>query len=490
MASNENYIKSPRLKKLYRQFLRRKAHCPEHSGKWWRLDKRSNSVILNYRPLRIARSFHLSDAKHRAFGGGYGDGKSLALCQEALTLCFEYPGCLGLIGCATYPQLKDATLATFNEICPPELIAKRVKTPVPDIWFKNGSHIMFRALSTKAMSEDDKSKFKNMNLGFFAMDQAEGIEEEVYELLSGRLRQVCGPRRAFIVFNMEGHNWIYKCWVKEVRSKKRNPRDWQLFVAKSIENPYLPKDYVFELLASNSEEWVERFVEGSFDAFKGKIFKDFSEQDHVIEEFPLPVAWTRYRSIDWGDLNPFCCLFAAVSPENDLYIYGEIYEKRVTVPVQASLIKSSNYGMYRDEHGRTHPYNFAWTTIDPHVNTRDPTTGITLKDTYALNGVYTTNANNDVSSGIDRINSLFRGKRPFRTIKIMRNCANLIDEIQNYRYRARTMDGKEKPQKVHDHAVDALRYLVMSDPSHDDITKQYDNEEDFIAEEADEYTGY
>ena len=58
-------------------------------------------------------------------------------------------------------------------------------TPHPDMTFKNGSKIIFRALTK--LNEEDTSKFKNMNLGFFAMDQAESIEEEVWEMLGARL---------------------------------------------------------------------------------------------------------------------------------------------------------------------------------------------------------------------------------------------------------------------------------------------------------------
>ncbi len=470
---NIKFIKSDKLKGLYRSFMRRKKVCPHHDGTWWNVDRSSNTIKLNYKPLKIVRDFHYSKAKHRALGGGYGDGKSLGLCQECLAMAFDYPGTLGLIGCATYQQTKDATLKTFLDICPKELIDKYRATPNPDIYFKNGSHIMFRALT--ATSEEDRVKFKNMNLGFFAMDQAEGIDVDVWELLRDRLRQDPSPRRSIVVFNMQGHNWIWKKWVKEVELGKLDPEEYNLFVAKSIENPYLPEDYIFDLIAGNPEEWVARYVEGSFSVFKGKIFKDFEEDKHTIPYFEPPKEWTRYRSIDWGMLNPCGVLWYAVDDKNNRYYYGESYEKGLVVPAQAATIKSSNHSMWKNpETGVVEPHQFLWTTIDPTTNRADAATGETIKEMFDYNGVPTINANNDVAAGLERVMQGFRSGK----VKIMKNCINLIDEIQNYRWVVQKNTGLEKPQKVHDHLIDALRYAEMSDPTHHDYSLEYDDDLD------------
>lgn len=468
--SDISYIQSENLRKLYAQFLRRKAHCKPHDGTWWKLDKDKNAILMNYRPLKTARKFHYSGAKNRAFGGGYGDGKSLAICQESIILAHEYPGCVGLIGCATYPQLRDTTRKTFLDVCPPELIAKFNKTE-NNLYFHNGSEIRFRALT--AMSEEDLVKFKNMNIGFVVFDQAESVDEEIFELCCDRLRQVNSPRCSIIAFNMEGHNWIWKKWVKEVQEGRRDPKEFELFVAKSIENPYLPEDYVFHLLADYPEEWVERFVLGSFSTFKGKIFKDFDEDKDVVEEFEPPMGWTRYRSIDWGMLNPCGVLWCAVDEQGTRWYYGESYEKGVTVPGQAAIIRSSRYNMYRDEGGRINPYSFLWTTIDPTTNRPDAATGTTIKQMFDENGVYTSDANNDVNAGIEKIAQGLRAGK----IKIMRNCLNLIDEISNYRWQHKRDTGSEKPQKVRDHLVDAMRYLEMSDPVYRNPIEDYSDEE-------------
>jgi phage terminase large subunit len=43
-------------------------------------------------------------------------------------------------------------------------------------------------------------------------------------------------------------------------------------------------------------------------------------------------------------------------------------------------------------------------------------------------------------------------------------CTNLIEELQYYRWNEPKVDKpvKEEPMKIHDHAVDALRYFVYT----------------------------
>lgn len=81
-------------------------------------------------------------------------------------------------------------------------------------------------------------------------------------------------------------------------------------------------------------------------------------------------------------------------------------------------------------------------------------------------------ANNNVTVGIDRVKSYMkihpRLGRPL--LYVFDTCPNLIEEITQYRYKELQpgMAGKatpdEKPVKVDDHAVDALRYVVVSLP--------------------------
>ena len=68
-----------------------------------------------------------------------------------------------------------------------------------------------------------------------------------------------------------------------------------------------------------------------------------------------------------------------------------------------------------------------------------------------------TNVNKDLYSGIQRIKSLFEQRPP--RICILKTCTNLIREIKGYWWGA-----NDRPKKEDDHALDALRYFVMTRP--------------------------
>ncbi len=60
---------------------------------------------IAYQALPSQRKFHESTARFKGFSGPIGSGKSQALCQEAIRLCYLNPGRVGLIGAPTYPML-------------------------------------------------------------------------------------------------------------------------------------------------------------------------------------------------------------------------------------------------------------------------------------------------------------------------------------------------------------------------------------------------
>src|SRR5580704_15720647 len=72
--------------------------------------------LIKHTPLPSQQQFHDSQARFKGFSGPIGSGKSQALCQEAIRLCYQNPGRTGLIGAPTYPMLRDSTLASLTEI--------------------------------------------------------------------------------------------------------------------------------------------------------------------------------------------------------------------------------------------------------------------------------------------------------------------------------------------------------------------------------------
>jgi PBSX family phage terminase large subunit len=67
-------------------------------------------------------------------------------------------------------------------------------------------------------------------------------------------------------------------------------------------------------------------------------------------------------------------------------------------------------------------------------------------------------AENDVALGISRVQKLLT----FGMLTVDPSQENAIDEFGTYEYDKRSIEkGREVPIKIHDHAMDAIRYLVM-----------------------------
>ena len=109
-------------------------------------------------------------------------------------------------------------------------------------------------------------------------------------------------------------------------------------------------------------------------------------------------------------------------------------------------------GWKRDEKGRLRAL------IDSAANQRTLASQKSVAELFCERGILVnTNVNKDLYSGIQRIKSLFEQRPP--KIFIFKTCVNLIRELKGYWWGA-----NDRPKKIDDHALDELRYFVMSRP--------------------------
>ena len=118
------------------------------------------------------------------FSGGFGCGKTSVLCAKVLALMFFIPGNLGYLGRMDGKALRASTLQSLLEMLPSEYIAKKNDQQgfmqlIPEV---GGSRLVYGDFK-------DLRDFKNIPLGFFAIDQIEEIPEDIFKFLMGRLRR-------------------------------------------------------------------------------------------------------------------------------------------------------------------------------------------------------------------------------------------------------------------------------------------------------------
>lgn len=362
-------------------------------------------------------------------------------------------------------------------------------------FYENGkprSEVIFRHL-------DDLQSLTNMNLSGFWIDQAEEVSEDAFDFLVGRIRRPVQHREGFITFNMNGHDWIWRRFLKRIGRDGKpldNGDDYHLITASTLENQNnLPADYIKALLAQ-PEDYVKRFVYGSFDSFSGQIFEEFNPSIHVIQPFQIPNTWERIRGIDHGQAHATGCLWSAIDYVGNMYIYQEYKQPNEVVSKHVEAIKRMS--LIRTTSGQTMEDVYAYTVIDPstHMKTREKDGHhFSVADEYLDAGIATIPAQNDVIAGINRTKEYMRidpdayhptlrvDGEPLKgapRLYIFSTCPDLIEEIQQYRWKqafgvTTNPDSdivKERPVKRNDDLVDPLRYLIMSRPQNARMMQQ------------------
>lgn len=431
-------------------------------------------IVISYVPLPKQNEFHGKGAKFRFFGGGFGNGKTSAGCAEAFALAMEYPGCTGLIARRTRPELKATTQHQFFhgggggsptdwKGCPQELIRTFNKTE-GKLTFLNGSIVHFWPL-------DDPDKLTNLNLGWFLIDQAEEVAEDMFMMLQGRLRQVDSPRCGLILFNPNGHDWIWRRCVYLRDAYK----DHALIHAKTSDNPNLPSDYI-QQFENYPESWKKRFFDGSFDVFTGQIWPEYDPEMHEINPVPLEDWWEICEGIDHGRRNPTAVLWAAFFSRfghNYCFVVDEHYQagKRVGHHARKILENRASLGVAP-----------IWTVIDASASQKDPNTERSVIDEYWDHGIHTIPSDRHRIARINRVAEWLTPKREtphpitgelrsegWPNLFLYKHLLNLKEHVPQYKWKPQSptqeADAREEPLQRDDHDVDALGYILMMRPA-------------------------
>ena len=132
--------------------------------------------------------FLTSEARFPGMVSAWGTGKTLVLIQRAVKLSQCYKQNLGLIVRKVFQELRDSTIKDFETYT-----GLKVPMGSRDVVMPGGSRIMFRHLE-ELTGGPTRQLIQNVNLGFFAIEQAEEFEGgEQFEMLRGRLRRRLTP---------------------------------------------------------------------------------------------------------------------------------------------------------------------------------------------------------------------------------------------------------------------------------------------------------
>lgn len=382
------------------------------------------------------------------YSGAVRAGKTLLAANVAIRTCIENPGCTGMIGSLTTPQLTNVVFRVFQQELglyqnaldkagiPIKLATIKHSKGDMKAEFWNGSHIMFQSF-------EKEEKIRGVTLDFAIIDEPIEVDEDIFLQLINR---ISGGHinNTFILLTTNPGSQSH--WIYEHFFRNKTDRHYTIETT-TYDNVLLPqyKEYITSLEDNLDEDWIRRFLNGKWGAYSGQIYKHFNPNKHVGNYTDEEVKETYFKpsiqyyvaGVDWGNRNPSCILTLGITESKEVYVLDEYYAKGQTSPRVAKKIAAFHK-----------KYNYRKVYVDR-------TAPDIILQTHDLQ-VPVIKADNDVAGGIGKIRGLLENG----ALHIDKHCYNLIRELQAYRYEKDKMNRNptETPVKEDDHAPDALRY--------------------------------
>jgi hypothetical protein len=82
--------------------------------------------------------------------------------------------------------------------------------------------------------------------------------------------------------------------------------------------------YASRLQMVGNPALVRAWLEGDWNALEGAFFSEWIEARHVVDPFPIPEDWLRFRSMDWGSASPFSVGWWAVAGDERRLAGGQV----------------------------------------------------------------------------------------------------------------------------------------------------------------------
>ncbi len=373
------------------------------------------------------------------FNGGRGSGKTTAGAIQAILEAVEYqPGESGIVVAPTYKMLMRASMKEFFHWLPRQWIASWNKSD-KFLTLRNGSEVLFA-------SADNPDSLRGPNMAWAWLDEPRNLRSrEAFDIVTGQIRR--GQRKCWLTTTPSGiFHWIYDLFIGHPLEHSEVVR------VKTNENPFNPDEYERSLRAQYTGAFAAQELDAEWVSFEGRILDNFDPMLNVSEAAEYNSDWDVQWGVDEGytigggpgssSYHPRVILLAQLTPQGGLCVFAEYY--RVGELSEQSIATALSW-----------PYKRPYAA---HVDSSAGDFKLRLWDI----GISTVSATHPVSEGIKNLRRLICDGNGVRLLKIHPRCANLIRELQLYRYDDRStvaVVGEPKPLKVDDHGPDALRYL-------------------------------
>lgn len=478
--------------------------CPKCGSRWetttamnggpsefWRecSNPACNTYLNTYVPQAHQFAFH--EDSHTFVGnfGGFGSGKTLTSREEIFKHIFITPHGNTLIGANVGSQYEQ-TIKREIEADLPAAFVQRVNTQKAYYDLINGHRIMFRPY-------DDPDKLRSYNLTSFLIVEASEVKQQSFTQLKTRLRNLA----ATVSRKDENGEIIYKTAANGVKIPlieanwqkgiiESNPSaGWikndvlrvssgiykhgdivdeyavdpdladpaiSTHVTSTSANEFLPDNFIENNVKNKPMWWVNRYIYGSFLYAEGKVYPRSNEC--VIDDYEIPKHWRRIVAFDYGLSDDAVYIAGAVDEvKGELIIYDESRSNDNNIETLSKLF----YEFTADI-----PVG-GWICppiIDPKSGPKRDYDKKSLSDHFLDYGISFIPGFVNVDARIFRLNTYIEAGK----LKIMRKCKRLIEELDNYKFKAdeSLMSGYTgKPVDKDNHGINALEWITMELPA-------------------------
>ena len=183
------------------------------------------------------------------------------------------------------------------------------------------------------------------------------------------------------------------------------------------------------------------------------VFDEFDPDIHV-KPIDYDANLAVYRTLDFGFVNPFVCLWIQVDQDGIVRVLDEYVRSRATIDVHAAEIKQRTPGGEE---------RVAATFCDPAGGSVNDVTGTSTVRELRTLGIVTRYSRSGILEGIELIRRAIRSGDGKSTFVISTRCQRLIEAMRCYHYPEKSTAG-ELPLKdgLYDHPIDALRYFFVN----------------------------
>jgi len=425
-------------------------------------------------------NFLASGEREVLYGGSAGGGKSYAMLADPLRY-LQHPNFSGLLLRHTTEELRE--LVWKSQELYPKVIPNIKWSERKMQWVTPaGGRLWFSYLDR----EEDVLRYQGLAFTWIGFDElTQWPTPFAWNYLRSRLRTASSDlpiyMRATTNPGGRGHGWVKKMFIDPApageafhatdietnetltyptgHSKEGQPLFKRRFIpARLFDNPYLAEQGDYEsMLLSLPEQQRRQLLDGDWDIKEGAAFTEFNRDIHVIEPFDIPTGWTKFRACDYGYGSKSAVLWFAISPDEQLIVYRELYVSKVLATDLADMI------LEVEQDDGTIGYG----VLDSSLWHRRGDTGPSLAEQMIQKGCRWRPSDRSKGSRIAGKNEIHRRLQVDEfteepRLAFFNNCTNTISQLPSI-----PLD-KKNPEDVdtqsEDHLYDALRYGIMSRP--------------------------